>query len=475
MSISAEETNRINAIVTSAAQSAGVDPTLMIQLKDHESGGNPNTKPSETGVQGLFQITGDTYRLATGGHIVNGHVVGGETPSLTVEDQSRVACIIMKGNLTTYHGDVPLALIAYNAGPAVANRMRDGATVEQAVMAVFDKPKYTANVKVYGENFPARKVVEVRNYVGQVLKTDTTGEPYRTPPKTTSLRAYLPSVDDATPYKPPVVPASASNPMVAPDYLSNGLDSTPWYKKPLGKTTLCNSIAEKERLENGCFEIMIDRGNNYLPGGNGQPIMIPLNVGLKSLSEKETHAIQREPTPTGMVVSFWGMQLDTIVGRGSTGAFINRFGLTSIMSNTKTMQSMLGDHFDSVADGYGAMGDLTEDSSPQKFRVGAQDAFAELLALFKNNGLTRFPELSHASGQSEDVWSPVLGTTGAQMVGRAGDVYKRGNVLFRLRGKAYLGYFKTFNFSMDAEKPFSWDFDFTFRVRQTYTSLFMKA
>ena len=227
-----------------------------------------------------------------------------------------------------------------------------------------------------------------------------------------------------------------------------------------------------------CFELRLNRQNGEsLPGAGGTPLQVKLNVSLQTLRTSSQHIVDRSPTATGLLLTFWGMQPDVIVGRGTTGVFLNQLGLTAMMS---TMGSMESNGFQ----------DILEDAfqgSPRtwakiietdrKFRVASQDAFAELLALFKNNGLTRFlPErmLPAEDIKNQRYWSPAAGATGFQMIARSGEVHTRGYVAFKYKGSTHLGYFKSFTFVASADKPYQWNFDFQFKVLQSYTPIFVR-
>ena len=52
---------------------------------------------------------------------------------------------------------------------------------------------------------------------------------------------------------------------------------------------------------------------------------------------------------------------------------------------------------------------------------------------------------------------------------RNNDVYKRGYVVMRFHNSQYLGFFKSLSFTMDANKPYQWHFNFVFQVERTLT------
>lgn len=302
---------------------------------------------------------------------------------------------------------------------------------------------------------------------------------------------------------PPVI-APPLGPTVAADYVSlgsitdsaapwgvaevlwEGLDETPWWatKCPVGNPKL-------KQLNPAWFELRMNRTNGESLQGvySDTPIQIRLNVGLQSLKTSSQHIVDRSPTATGLMLTFWGSQMDTLAGRGTTGAFMNEFGLTDTHSDARNLEA--SGLVDILASVYGE--NLEYLTTKQPFRVAAQDAFAELLALFKNNGVIRYLprdmqvalkakdtyNASNTSQLSAGVTGPQgnstsgkAGPSGTQQLGLAGDLHTRGYVALNYKGTTYLGYFKTLNFTADAKTPFRWDFDFTFKVQKSYTPIF---
>jgi hypothetical protein len=130
----------------------------------------------------------------------------------------------------------------------------------------------------------------------------------------------------------------------------------------------------------------------------------------------------------------------------------------------------------------------------QPLRIAAQEAFIEMLSLFKNNGITRFhPEIVNriypqnkqgnggvVSGEASrtsakepmNPWSKAIGMSFTQATNRSNDVMTRGYVVFKYKNKTYLGYFKDINFEMDSNNPFRWNFNFTFQVERSLSTTF---
>lgn len=295
---------------------------------------------------------------------------------------------------------------------------------------------------------------------------------------------------------------ATSTPVTPLMMVQDGLDMAAWFDD---SPYLPGKLTANPHLRGlpppAWFELRLNRtdGTSLTNTRTGEIIKVILNVSLTSVNIRSQHLVNREPTATGLMISFWGSQPDMITGRGTTGAFINQTGLTAIMSNRLTpeasgwwdqIQQAYGKremkHWDQTSTGMNkaAMNIMwgLEGKGVNRFRVAAQDAFAELLALFKNNGVLRFlpksyiaqadPKALAEAEKNAKIWSPAAGSTGFQMLARAGDVYSRGYVAFKYKGATYLGYFKSFNFTADAKTPFKWDFDFTFRVLQSHNPFY---
>jgi hypothetical protein len=123
-------------------------------------------------------------------------------------------------------------------------------------------------------------------------------------------------------------------------------------------------------------------------------------------------------------------------------------------------------------------------NNPQEtFRVAAQDAFIEFLKLFQMNGNIWYSTQSYANGKNAgtmsqteqmqpNAWSQKTGASSFQQHSRNNDVMSRGYVSMRYRNNVYLGYFKSLQWTQDAESPFQWKFSFTFQVEKTYTAIY---
>jgi hypothetical protein len=242
----------------------------------------------------------------------------------------------------------------------------------------------------------------------------------------------------------------------------DSLGATPWYNDTglvTGNKNIRNSVQPVS------FTVFFDRNdpNQMLRDGATQtnkPIEIQLNTSLSSFEITSKHIYNRTPSRTGMHITLWGMELDLINGSGTTGVFMNQFGLTDFMSTAGVSQdiinllsgglqktfertfnptttsvavpssSVIGSDLDVavVTDSQTTTGQVfstavTGDqgtlntvagqriaklnlSNPSEaFRVAAQDAFVELLKLFQMNGNIWFHSQSYANGTN-------LGTIG---------------------------------------------------------------
>jgi len=261
--------------------------------------------------------------------------------------------------------------------------------------------------------------------------------------------------------------------------INQNLDNTPWY----GDNTLLTANPHlKQILTPAWFEINLRQyGNNRFVDSNGNPILIKLNVSLREINISQAHIMDSKPTRSGFHITMWGQEPDTIAASGTTGLFMNFFGVTHLMSSkgkasTSELYNKMVDAFANPDGATEQLAILNKEQNP--LRVAAQDAFVEMLSLFKNNGVTRFhPEIiksvfanKNPNGKqmvSEASWSPAIGGTNIQASNRNNDVLTRGYVIFRYKNRSFLGYFKSIDFTMDANNPFKWDFSFVFQVEKS--------
>jgi hypothetical protein len=261
-----------------------------------------------------------------------------------------------------------------------------------------------------------------------------------------------------------------------PSYvITEGLDETPWYKDGL--------ITENPWLKQVpapvTFEVMLPSGK-YLSASTGAALSIQLNASLSNFEVQSGHVVNKRPSRTALHVTMWGQEADLISGEGNTGAFMNAFGLTSYLSVSQIssdLAAQISRAFTPQKTGIdGSSGDYNS-SSMTDLRIAARDAFMEMLALFKANGIVWFRNSQYSSAQNVtgqtqvgvDAFSPQTGLSNYQMSSRPNDVMHRGQVVMKFRNSAYLGYFKSLDYQLDADHPYYWKFRFVFKVERTLT------
>lgn len=297
------------------------------------------------------------------------------------------------------------------------------------------------------------------------------------------------------------------------------LSNTPWYADS-GLVTGNPRI--RASVQPVTFMVFLDRNTpQYLKNpADGSPIELQLNTSLSSFEIASKHVYNRTPSRTGMHITLWGMEPDLISGQGTTGVFMNQFGITDFMSVVGVNQDIVQLLTEGFSYSFLPTGSIVEQQSTgevtvatvsgtsglanniiasqnlsnpnEAFRVAAQDAFIEFLKLFQMNGNVWYYNTSYATGTNPDgtqsttnlgtiggtqqaspnAWSPTTGTTSLQQHSRNNDVMTRGYVAMRYRNNVYLGYFKSLSWTQDAESPFQWKFNFSFQVERTYTALY---
>lgn len=262
-------------------------------------------------------------------------------------------------------------------------------------------------------------------------------------------------------------------PVDAPRVIDDGLDETPWW-------ALENAVTGNPALQRIppaiSFRLVLDSGTgSVLSDKDGAPLEIRLVTGVKTFSTGSTQSNSVHPTATALLLNVWEGKPDMITVTGTTGVFMNQGGLTSLMSHKGSPLLLRMLLRNSTYNGIG--GDWSgENDVKNRFRVAAQDAFIELLSLFKHNGTHRFTPMQQRTVQSarnEAAWSAAAGLTGYQMRSRAGDVLGAGYVEMVYKGRVMRGMFKTFEWTANAESPYRWDFSFTFRVMEDFTPYIM--
>jgi hypothetical protein len=264
---------------------------------------------------------------------------------------------------------------------------------------------------------------------------------------------------------------SSINNVIYPPLITDpvGLQRVPWYADNDIMQVDGPTLAVGFPVE---FQIYVQNSQAPLP------ITIVLNASIRTFQKSMHHIVNRQRTKTGFRINLWGMQPDQITGTASTGLFMNQSGVTDFLSlsNVSTqVQNEVIQAFSSNSTSPGQLNQVEANAALNDgfFRVAAKDAFVEFLSLFKMNGTTWFQSQTYTgytTGTQQvatDVWSPQTGSTTAQNAARRMDVMTRGSVAMNFRSTTYFGYFKTLSWTMDAEHPYRWIFNFVFQVEST--------
>jgi hypothetical protein len=288
------------------------------------------------------------------------------------------------------------------------------------------------------------------------------------------------------------VPPAAQQALTPGIVITTNLDATPWYQD----TTLVTGNKRIRSFVTPVSFVLILKNKNGVALCNqstadgtahGQPIQVQLNASIRNFQKTSKHVYNKQQGRTGWHVTMWGMQADLIEGQCTTGVFMNQLGLTDFLSTAQVstdLVAVLNKGFwaletDSAGDVQveNAEGNQMFSGSTSSFRVAAQDAFVELLSLFKNNGNIWFRTDNNTGSLSGDqmsgvsAWSPTLGISSQQGHSRNNDVFARGAIAMTLKDSTYLGYFKSLQWTQDAKDPFQWHFSFVFQVERTITLL----
>ena len=315
------------------------------------------------------------------------------------------------------------------------------------------------------------------------------------------------------PIPQPVAPASGDN--VSPDQVAafrqslytklqvnNGMNlgAVPWFDDP---NLLTGNRHIRQTVQPVSFTVFLSQvtGEMLINPNTLKPIELQLNCSLTQFELQSKHVYNHTPSRTGQHLTFWGMQPDLISGSGSTGVFMNQFGITDffsvaqpnddiaqliqqgfahlfVLNNSAGPQASTGTVVTDNVANQNAWTAITGANSQTAFRVAAQDAFVEFMKLFQMNGNVWLHNPNNAgynTGQEQSSpsgWSPQTGLHTLQHNARNNDVLSRGYIAMKHKNNVYLGYFKSLSWAMDAEKPFAWTFNFTFQVEKTYSALY---
>jgi hypothetical protein len=466
----------LDDVFISTGTKYGIDPSFLKAIAKTENGQFSLNPVSRRGTQGFMQITHDTWPLYSADPY-------NKNPSAQIE----VAGRIFNDLSSRYNGNTTLMAVAFNAGPATA----DGIKADMAIGYSYDDavrdvvPRYSSDPK---------KVQEVMNYPKNVSKNgggimpglpiNSNGTQDNSPPIPFGVDNTNP--EEAVQFTGKAVPDAVLQNLTPVTVITGGLDNKAWFNDLSSGGMVVGNLPLKSAFnpQPVSFQIKFLDGKN-LVDSNNKPITLLLNASLKRYEISYAHIVNKSPSRTGFHVTFWGQQADVITGSASTGVFMNQLGLTSFMSMSKITPEVT-DLVNSAFSTGGTFRAGDNSTAPSQalssggLRVAAQDAFVELLSLFKMNGVVYFKNQDHDVGgkassfqqSSPSAFSPTTGSSTAQMNARHNDVMTRGSVIFNFKNNVYTGFFKSLSWVMDAQKPYSWDFNFVFQVERTYSSVY---
>ena len=508
--------------IVSFAMQYSVDALVAQAVAQVSSGGQQVTSnntlvvsPFGVGVMGVSESTAQALGFDAEDQVQNIHA----------------GVAILAALLQNFNGNYPYALAAYVTSSATVFQFNGIPPLAQVQNFVYTVSQLAAKA---GSNSVSTAIT---------LKNSSTLDPTRAAVKSATLST--PDIEgratdkrvQGQQLKPGATEDSIEPILQVPD---DSLSNTAWYADT-GLVTGNPRI--RASVQPVIFTVFFDRNDpsqmlRTVPDVNtGQPIEIQLNTSLTTFEITSKHVYNRTPSRTGMHVTLWGMEPDLISGTGTTGVFMNQFGITDFMStaginddvrqlvNTglahgfqKAMNTTIESVVVPSATVSGSEADVlvvTDVPQPtgevltfansgsnvlsdadaqiikratinpnEAFRVAAQDAFVEFLKLFQMNGQIWFNSTDYANGTnlgiingqeqvSPTAWSKKTGTTSFQQHARNNDVMTRGYVSMRYRNNIYLGYFKSLSWTQDAESPFQWKFQFAFQVEKTYTALYV--
>ena len=475
--------------VKAAAAKTNVDPGLLVGIGVAESG-LTDTALSTTGVQGAFQITKGTWKSLMPG-----------IPFSTDLSQQAYAAGLYVQQLQGQGLNTPqLVYAAYNAGPGVSQAIKkemanNGGDFNTAAATVMNA-KYPGGM--YSQTVTtAAKIKEITGGASRVTKsmgvagsTNSQGSATTGGPASSSAPTSTPAAKGTTTTSEAPAGLAHDDPLAAIPLVWSPVSGSA-YEDSQMKLVDYNKLDNLPGMEAGLvgnphlkripspavFKISLSElTNQFLPRSldDSTPLEIRLNCSLSQVSQTMKHVINKANTRSGFHLTFWGMEPDVITGSGSTGLFMNSFGVTTLMSAKDN-----SDYTDQVNLNFydlQTLDDIME--SPNKYRVAAQDAFIDLLSAFKNNGVVRFKTDNYTGAfdnrkqLDSDVWSVAYGSSTYERNARNNDVMVKGQIYMRFKSNIFQGYFKSLSWVMDATSPFHWKFDFTFQVQRTLSYVY---
>lgn len=442
----------VSTSLTSYANIYGVDPNIAQAVAQVESGGRQNVS-SGAGAVGIMQLEPSTFNSLTApsGQVFQSTGLPYFTDINDPQQNMEAGTYYLSKQYQNY-GDYPTALAAYNAGPGAVNKFGGIPPYNETQNYVNNVSKLAANAGSTSSNLTAQNLQNTINSQGE--------------PDSIVATTAQPIIAD-----PPTV-----DPIVTNLQIDNGLTDLPWYDDP---SLITGHPHARKSVLPVSFRIFLSQqtGEALVNPTTKKPIELQLNASISTIEIQSKHMYNHTPSRTGHHVTFWGMQPDLLTGAGSTGVFMNQFGITdwfSVANVTDDMQQQVQQAFQGGQDVI-----LNNTSNPDNaYRVAAQDAFIEFLKMFQMNGNVYFYNPNYAgyqTGQEQSTptgWSAQTGMNTLQQNARNNDVFSRGYVQMNFKNNTYLGYFKSMSWTMDAEKPFQWLFNFVFQVERTLTTLY---
>ena len=427
----------VQAQVSSFAAQYGFDPLVASAVAQVSSGGkqfNPDGSlvitPFGVGVMGISKDVATALGL----------------DATTQLGNIQAGCATLAILLNTFVGNYPLTLSAYVTSVATVR-------FANAIPPLAPVNNFVYNVTKIAENAGSTNVSAVVTLLppafpdassyasasGELIDKKAKGHNYLSNPST--------SAENLAELQATMEPL-----LQIPD---DTLTNTAWYDDQglvTGNPRIRNSVQPVT------FTVFYDRNdpNQMLRNPTtGAPIEVQLNTSLSSFEISSKHVYNRTPSRTGMHITLWGMEPDLISGSGTTGVFMNQFGLTDFMSTAGINDDVLKLVSRGIKHGFnkafsptvtevvvpsatviGSDSDVTVVTDPQAstgvvtsaqvgndavanlriagggtiggrngfnvpdeaFRVAAQDMFVEFLKLFQMNGSVWYHSTAYANG-----------------------------------------------------------------------------
>tara|TARA_B100000745_G_scaffold300447_1_gene254457 strand:- start:1460 stop:1951 length:492 start_codon:yes stop_codon:yes gene_type:complete len=152
------------------------------------------------------------------------------------------------------------------------------------------------------------------------------------------------------------------------------------------------------------FELVNVDGSSHSLGSNTIFPYLVLHINPNSFEESFAKLLSRQPTRGGFVEFHWGDELGSISASGSTGMFVSIASGLSVLNRKASI---------------------------------AYRKYQDLVSLYKNNGM---------------------------VYDQRGNLVMRGGVRLYYSGVVYTGFFENLNVSESADKPFTFEVNWAFKV-----------